>query len=344
MWGRESSSWLDKKEFAHTIIIMKRLGIITPGGDAPGINSAIGTIIRLSRNEKKNIIGINDGYRGLVDADFCEMKEISFNWLMGVSGTILHSERLDSFKEKKILKKASKNIKNKGIEGLIVIGGDGSFRGALDLANISGITIVSIPATIDNDIYGTEETIGFDTACNTALEAINRIKDTAVSFERIFVVEVMGRKRGFIALEVGIASGAEAILIPEVEPPLEEIAKGLKKARARGKTNAIIVVAEAVSNKREIAKFLKVKTGATVRESILGYIQRGGSPTRRSRMLAVEFASHAYEILKESPTRPKMVGLQSGEIVTIDLEQSVQGYKEIDIEKYKLHRKLSNIY
>lgn len=323
---------------------MKKLGIITPGGDAPGINSAIGTVIRLSRNEKKNIIGINDGYKGLVDADFCEMKGVSFNWLMGVSGTILHSERMDSFKEEKVLKKAIKNLEEKGIEGLIVIGGDGSFRGALDLHKLSGIPLVAISATIDNDIYGTEETIGFDTACNTALEAINRIKDTAVSFERIFVVEVMGRARGFIALEVGIASGAEAILIPEVDSPLKEIAGGLAKARAKGKMNAIIVVAEGVKNKREIAKFLEDKTKATVRESILGYIQRGGSPTRRSRMLAVEFASYAYEILKTSPTRPKMIGLQKGEIVTIDLKQSVEGYKEIDLDRYKLHRSLSNIY
>jgi len=323
---------------------MEKLGIITPGGDAPGINAAIGTILALSRNEKKEIMGVNDGYKGLVDSDFSNLKGISYDWLMGISGTILHSERLNSFKEKKVLKKANKNLKNKGIEGLIVIGGDGSFRGALDLANISGIPIISIPATIDNDIYGTDETIGFDTACNTALEAINRIKDTAVSFERIFIVEVMGRKRGFIALEVGIASGAEAILIPEVDPPLEEIAKGLKTAREKGKTNAIIVIAEGVPNRREIAKHLEEKTDATVRESILGYIQRGGSPTRRSRMLAVEYANRAYEILKESPTRPKMLGLQSGEIVTMDLEKSVEGYKEIDIDKYKLHRKLSNIY
>jgi len=324
--------------------IMERIALITPGGDAPGINSAIGTIIHLTRNDKIELIGINDGYKGLIDVDFCEMKGITYSWLMGVSGTILHCERMHSFKEEKVLKKASKILKNKGIEGLIVIGGNGSFKGALDLFKFSRIPTVAIPATIDNDIYGTDETIGFDTACNTALEAINRIKDTAVSFERIFLVEVMGRDRGFIALEVGIASGAEAVLIPEVEPPLEEIAKGLKRARLRGNTNAIIVAAEGVSKRREIAKFFEDKTGAEVRVSVLGYIQRGGSPTRRSRMLGVEFASYAYEILKESPTRPKMVGLQSGEIVTMDLEKSIQGYKEIDIEKYKLHRKLSNIY
>ncbi len=335
---------LDKKEIAHTIIIMKKLGIVTPGGDAPGINAAIGTILCLSRNEKKEIIGINDGYKGLLKSDFTDMKGLSYEWLMGVSGTILHSERMSSFKEKKVLKKAARNLDNIGIEGLIVIGGDGSFRGALDLHRVSGIPIVGIPTTIDNDIYGTEETIGFDTACNTALEAINKIKDTAVSFERIFVVEVMGRDRGFLALEVCIASGAEAVIIPEIEPPLEEIAKGLKKARAKGEMNAIIIVAEGVSNRRKIAQFLEDKTGATVRESILGYIQRGGSPTRRSRMLAVEFANLAYEVLKESPTRPKMVGLQNGEITTMDLEKTVEGYKEIDLDKYKLHRSLSNIY
>ncbi len=323
---------------------MERIGIVTPGGDAPGINAAIGTIIHLAKNDKKELIGINDGYKGLVDSDFCEMKGLSYDWLMGVSGTILHSERMYNFKDKKVLKKASRNLKKKGIEGLIVIGGDGSFRGAIDLLNFSDIPIVAIPATIDNDIYGTDETIGFDTACNTALEAINKIKDTAVSFERIFLVEVMGRERGFIALEVGIASGAEAILIPEVEPPLDEIAKGLKRARIRGKTNAIIVIAEGLSGKRELAKFFEEKTGSEVRVSVLGYIQRGGSPTRRSRMLAVEYAKHAYEILKEQPTRAKIMVLQNGEIVTMDLEKSVEGYKEIDLDKYKLHRQLSNIY
>ena len=323
---------------------MKKLGIVTPGGDAPGINAAIGTILSLSRNEKREVIGICDGFKGLVESDFHDLKGVSYDWLMGVSGTILHSLRMDSFKKEKVLKIAAKNLKNNQIQGLIVIGGDGSFRGALDLHKYSGIPIVAIPATIDNDIYGAVETIGFDTACNTALEAINRIKDTAVSFERIFLVEVMGRKRGFIALEVGIASGAEAILIPEVELPLEEIANGIIKARKKGKSNAIIVVAEGVKNKDEIPNFLEDKTGSTVRKSILGYIQRGGFPTRRSRMLAVQYASYAYEILKEFPTRPKMVGLEDGKIITMDLEQSVEGYKEIDLDRYELHRRLSSIY
>lgn len=323
---------------------MKKLGIVTPGGDAPGINTAIGTILRLCRKEETELIGINDGFRGLVDEDFCKLDDLSFDWLMGVSGTVLHSKRAESFKKESVQEKAASILEDNGIEGLIVIGGDGSFKGALALHKHLSIPIVTIPATIDNDIYGTEETIGFDTACNTALEAMNKIKDTAASFERIFVVEVMGRSRGFIALEVGIAAGAEAILIPEVETPLEEIADGLIEARERGKTDAIIVVAEGVEKKQNIPYFLEEKTGFTVRTSILGYIQRGGSPTRRSRMLAVEFAGSAFEIIKESPTRPKMVGLKSGDIVPMDLKQSVEGYKEIDLDRYRLHRMLSNIY
>jgi 6-phosphofructokinase 1 len=323
---------------------MNKIGIVTPGGDAPGMNTAIGSILRLCRNEDEQLIGINDGYNGLLKEDFFDFSGTRSDLIMGLSGTILHSTRMPSFKEEKVLKEAAKNIIKEQIDGLIVIGGDGSFRGAMALNKHAGIPIVGIPATIDNDIYGTDETIGFDTACNTALEAINKIKDTAVSFERIFVVEVMGKKRGFLALEVGIAAGAEAILIPEIESPLTEIVEGLKKEREKGQTDAIIVMAEGVTDREKITSFIEEKTKCPTRKSVLGYIQRGGSPTRRSRMLAVEFASHAYELIKTAPTRPQMIGLDGEEIVTRDLEQSVEGYKEIDFEKYELHRILSNIY
>lgn len=323
---------------------MKKIGIVTPGGDAPGMNTAIGTILRLCRNEKGQLVGINDGYSGLIKKDFFDFSNTRSDTLMGISGTILHSARMPSFKEEKVIKEAAENLQKKQIEGLIVIGGDGSFRGAMALNQHSGVPVVGIPATIDNDIYGTDETIGFDTACNTALEAINKIKDTAVSFERVFVVEVMGRKRGFLALEVGIAAGAEAILIPEVESPLDEIVEGLKRERGKGQTDAIIVMAEGAAENEEITSFLEEKIEASVRKSVLGYIQRGGAPTRRSRMLAVLLASHAYELIKSFPTRPKMVGLQGEAIITLDLEQSVKGRKEIDFEQYKLHRLISNIY
>jgi 6-phosphofructokinase 1 len=323
---------------------MKKIGIVTPGGDAPGMNTAIGAILRLGRNEKLEIVGINDGYSGLLKKDFFDFSDTRSDLLMGQSGTILHSARMPSFKEEKVVKEAAENLKEEKIEGLIVIGGDGSFRGALALNSFSGIPIVGIPATIDNDIYGTDETIGFDTACNTALEAINKIKDTAVSFERIFVVEVMGRKRGFLALEVGIASGAEAILIPEVESPLQEIVEGLKRERKKGQTDAIIVIAEGIKDREKITSFIEEETKCPTRRSVLGYIQRGGAPTRRSRILAVEFASYAYELMKISPTRPTMVGLLRGKIITMDLEQSVEGYKEIDLNRYELHRLISNIY
>jgi len=263
---------------------------------------------------------------------------------MGMSGTILHSARMPSFKEEKVVKEAARNLVKEKIEGLIVIGGDGSFKGAMDLNKHSGVPVVGIPASIDNDIYGTDETIGFDTACNTALEAINKIKDTAISFERIFVVEVMGKKRGFLALEVGIVSGADAILIPEVESPITEMIEGLKKERKKGQTDAIIVMAEGIPERDKITSIIEEKTKCSTRKSTLGYIQRGGSPTRRSRMLAIGFASYAYELIKTNPTRPIMVGLDGEEIITMDLEQSASGYKEIDLENYKLHRLLSNIY
>lgn len=323
---------------------MKKIGIVTPGGDAPGMNTAIGAILRLCRNKNEKLIGINDGYSGLIKKDFFDFKNTRSDFIIGLSGTILHSARMPSFAEEKVIKEAAKNLIKEKIEGLIVIGGDGSFRGALALNKYSGVPVVGIPATIDNDIYGTDETIGFDTACNTALEAINKIKDTAMSFERIFVVEVMGKKRGFLALEVGIVAGAEAILIPEVESPLTEIVEGLKKEREKGQTDAIIVMAEGVTNRDKITSFIEEKTKCPTRKSVLGYIQRGGSPTRRSRMLAVEFASHAYELIKTAPAGPKMIGLDGERVITMDLEQSVEGHKEIDFERYELHRLLSNIY
>jgi 6-phosphofructokinase 1 len=323
---------------------MKKIGIVTPGGDAPGMNTAIGSILRLCRNEKGTLIGINDGYSGLIKEDYFDFKNTRSDTIMGMSGTILHSARMPLFKEEKVVKEAAKNLQKEKIEGLIVIGGDGSFKGAMALHKHSGIPVVGIPASIDNDIYGTDETIGFDTACNTALEAINKIKDTAISFERTFVIEVMGKTRGFLALEVGIISGAEVILIPEVESPIEEIVKGLKRERKKGQTDAIIVMAEGVPERDKITSLIAEKTKCTTRKSTLGYIQRGGAPTRRSRMLAIEFASHAYELIKTNPKRPIMVGLDGEEIITMDLEQSTTGYKEIDLENYKLHRLLSNIY
>jgi 6-phosphofructokinase 1 len=323
---------------------MKKIGIVTPGGDAPGMNTAIGSILRLCRNENLKLIGINDGYSGLIKEDYFDFKNTRSDTIMGISGTILHSARMPSFKEEKVVKEAARNLKKEKIEGLIVIGGDGSFKGAMSLNKHSGVPVAGIPASIDNDIYGTDETIGFDTACNTALEAINKIKDTAISFERTFVIEVMGKKRGFLALEVGIISGAEVILIPEVESPIEEIIRGLKRERKKGQTDAIIIMAEGVPERDKITSIIAEKTKCSTRKSTLGYIQRGGAPTRRSRMLAIEFASYAYELIKTNLTRPIMVGLAGEEITTMDLEQSIAGYKEIDLENYKLHRLLSNIY
>ncbi len=323
---------------------MKKIGIVTPGGDAPGMNTAIGTILRLCRNEKLKLVGINDGYSGLIKKDYFNFSNTRSDTIMGGSGTILHSARMPSFKEESVVKEASENLLKEKIEGLIVIGGDGSFKGAMSLVKHSGIPVVGIPASIDNDIFGTDETIGFDTACNTALEAINKIKDTAISFERIIVIEVMGKKRGFLALEVGIATGADGILIPEVESPITEMVEGLKKERKKGQNDAIIVIAEGIPERDEITSIIEEKTKCSTRKSTLGYIQRGGSPTKRSRILAIEFAHKAYELIKTLPSRPTMVGLDGEKIITMDLEHSVSGYKEIDFERYELHRLLSNIY
>jgi len=226
------------------------------------------------------------------------------------------------------------------VDGLVVIGGDGSFRGALDLGMMSGKSMVGIPATIDNDVFGTVETIGFDTAVNTAVKAIDQIRDTAISHERIFIVEVMGRKRGFLALEIGITVGAEVILIPENECKISKVVEVLTENARKGKKTAIIVAAEGVGDTHMIAKKIEKHTGSEVRLSILGYAQRGGSPTARSRLLAGLFAEKAVDLLCQAQGN-NVVGLQNGVISNIKLEESCKNRKQIDSHLLKLAEMLA---
>jgi len=259
----------------------------------------------------------------------------SVGGILQLGGTILHTSRCPQFKKREGIKKAVETLASNKVYGLIVLGGNGSFKGALELSKETDTLIVGVPATIDNDVFGTDETIGFDTAVNTAVTEIDKIRDTAISHERIFIVEVMGRTRGFLALTVGLTVGAEIILVPEVKYTKEKIFKTLKENSAKGKKSGIIVATEGIGDTHELAKEIEEKTGAEVRLSILGYAQRGGNPTARSRLLANLFANKAVELLLKEQGK-RIVGLQKGRITSIELEKTCKTEKPLDLNLLKL--------
>jgi len=318
----------------------KTIGIVTSGGDAPGMNAAIRAVTRVGHSMGFNIIGFERGWDGLLTNCFKKLTPRSVGGIVQLGGTMLHTLRCPSFEEASGIKKAAETLSINNVDGLVVIGGDGSFRGALDLGLVSEAMIVGIPATIDNDIYGTDETIGFDTAVNTAVGAIDKIRDTAISHERVFIVEVMGRKRGFLALEVGICVGAEVILIPEKPIDICEVVKILEDNSKKGKRAGIIVAAEGFGNSSKLAQEMQRQTKSEVRLSILGYAQRGGSPTARSRLLASLFAERAVELISEGKGN-KAVGLQNGEVTSFELEKSAKERKLIDLRLLKVAEMLA---
>jgi len=260
--------------------------------------------------------------------------------IIQLGGTILHTSRCPEFKTEECLKKAAENLASNCVEGLVVIGGDGSFRGALELSRKSSTAMVGIPATIDNDIYGIDETIGFDTAVNTAVSEIDKIRDTAMSHERIFIVEVMGRLRGFLAVTVGISVGAEIILIPEDKCNTDQVVKVIKENSRKGKKAGIIVAAEGCGKVSEIAKEIEEKTGSEVRLTILGYVQRGGSPTARSRLMASLFAEKAVELLCHGQ-RNIAVALQNGMVKSVTFEEVCMKNKPLDLSFMNLAEMLA---
>jgi 6-phosphofructokinase 1 len=314
---------------------MKKIGVVTSGGDAPGMNAAIRAVTRIASSNKLHVTGFEKGWEGLITNTFRPLTPRSVGGIIQLGGTILLTSRSHEFKKKEGIEKAAKTLALNNIDGLVVIGGNGSFKGALELSKKTDTLIVGIPATIDNDIFGTDETIGFDTAVNTAVTEIDKIRDTAISHERIFIVEVMGRTRGFLASTVGITVGAEIILVPEKKYNEEEILRIIKENNAKGKKSGIIVAAEGVGDTRKIAKDIETKTGAEVRLTILGYAQRGGSPTARSRLLASLFADKAIELLLKGQGSI-IVGLQKGRISSIDLEKSCKTDKPLDLDLLKL--------
>jgi 6-phosphofructokinase 1 len=310
--------------------LAKTIGIVTSGGDAPGMNAAIRAVTRIGHAKGFQVIGFERGWDGLLNNSCRRLTPRSVGGIIQSGGTILHTLRCPSFEEEGSSQKAAETLSRNNVDSLVVIGGDGSFRGALDLSRETDALMIGIPATIDNDVFGTDETIGFDTAVNTAIGTIDKIRDTAISHERIFIVEVMGRKRGFLALEVGICVGAEVILIPENPMNIADIVKFMEANARKGKRAGIIVAAEGFSDTNKLAQEMQQQTVSEVRLSILGYAQRGGSPTARSRLLASLFADKAVELICQEQGN-MAVGLQNGVIVGFELEKAAKNRKPIDL-------------
>ena len=318
---------------------MKRIGVLTSGGDSPGMNPAIRAVVRKAIYHNIEVYGIYGGYAGLVAGNIKKLELGSVGDIIHRGGTMLHTARLPEFQEREVQLKGIEQLKAHGIEGLVVIGGDGSYRGAKALTE-HGYPCVGVPGTIDNDIPGTELTIGFDTALNTVIDAIDKIRDTATSHERTFVIEVMGRDAGDIALWAGLAGGAETILIPEENYDMNEIADRLRKGQERGKKHSIIIVAEGVCSGTEFAKQLKEAANLETRVSVLGHIQRGGSPTAADRVLASRLGARAVELLIEGKGG-RAVGIENNSLVDYDIIEALSRKHTIDLDLYKLSKELS---
>ncbi|WAA11197.1 6-phosphofructokinase [Fervidibacillus albus] len=318
---------------------MKRIGVLTSGGDSPGMNAAIRAVVRKAIYHNIEVYGIYNGYQGLINGHIEKMEIGSVGDIIQRGGTILRSARCPEFVTKEGQQKGVEQLKKFGIEGVVVIGGDGSYRGANALTNW-GIPCNGVPGTIDNDISGTDFTIGFDTALNTVIDAIDKIRDTASSHERTFVIEVMGRNAGDIALWSGLAGGAETILIPEEEETMDEIINRLKNGQQRGKKHSIIVVAEGVMSGVEFAEELKKQIQTDVRVSVLGHIQRGGSPTVRDRVIASRMGARAVELLLEGKGG-RAVGIVKNEIVDRPIAEVLDQPHTIDKDMFKLSKELS---
>ena len=319
---------------------MKTIGVLTSGGDAPGMNAAVRAVVRTALSLGMNVKGIRRGYNGLIEGDIIDMDIRSVSDIIHRGGTFLYTARSPKFKTEEGIQEAVANCKKFGIEGIAVVGGDGSFRGARDLSN-HGIPCVGIPATIDNDIASTEYSIGFDTAMNTSMEMIDRIRDTAQSHDRCSVVEVMGRHAGYIALQTGIACGATAILVPEVKTSVDEVIKKIEATRATGRKNFIIIVAEGVGGAHEMAKEIEEKTGVETRASILGHVQRGGRPTVRDRVMATELGNAAVHLLSNGIGN-RVVGYKGGGVLNYDIFEALNMTKEFDFDMLRVANETSN--
>lgn len=322
---------------------IKKIGVLTSGGDSPGMNAAIRAVTRTAIYNGLEVIGIRHGYKGLIDGNFKSLKVHSVSDILQRGGTILKTARCEEFKTVKGRKKAYENLKINKIDGVVVIGGDGSFTGGRVFNEEFDTPFIGVPGTIDNDIYGTDYTIGYDTALNTVMEAIDKIRDTASAHNRLFFIEVMGAKAGFIALRSGIASGAEAIIIPEVKNQVANLQSYLEDGFRRKKSSNIIIVAEGDEEGKAFEIAEKVKNdfkGYSVRVTVLGHIQRGGSPTSFDRTTASRLGYAAVEALLDGQ-KSAMVGLQNGEVVLVPFRKAIKLHKKINREMLKMSEVLS---
>ncbi len=315
----------------------KKVAIITSGGDAPGMNAVIRAVVRTAIFHNLDVVGVERGYAGLIDNQISPLNLRSVSGIINRGGTILRTVRCEDIQTRTGMEQAIKNIKKNKLDYLVVIGGNGTMHGGWEIHQASGrkVSVIGIPASIDNDVAGTDETVGFDTATNTAVEAIDKIRDTATSHERVFVVEVMGRDRGFLALQVGLASGAEFILVPEVKYDLMKMCSSISSGHKHGKTSYIIVMAEGAGSPQAICDQIHDCTALEVRFSNLGYIQRGGAPTARSRILAEKFGEKAVELIVKGD-KARIVGIKDDKIITSSLDYAWKGVKELDQRMFKL--------
>ena len=314
---------------------MKKIAVMTSGGDAPGMNAAVRAVVRRGINLGCSVFGIRRGYAGLLNGNnLIEMELGSVADIIHRGGTILLTARAPEMFEPAYQDQAADFLKKEGIEGLVVIGGEGSFKGALTLEE-RGIIVNGVPATIDNDINGTEQTIGFDTAVNTILDAVNKLRDTATSHERVFLLEVMGRNNGFLALAAGLAGGAESILVPEMEYDIDEVCDRVLHGIRRQKAHSIIVVAEGAGNVFEISEEIKKKLKADIRVTVLGHIQRGGSPSAVDRMLGSRMGALAVDLLSEGESG-YYTAFRGNEVFPTSLKQCFDQARKFPEELYNL--------
>ncbi len=336
---------------------MKKIGILTSGGDSQGMNNAIRAVTRTAIAEGMTVMAIKNGYQGLIDGDIEEMNVRSVSNILNRGGTVLETARCLEFKEEAGVLKAVKTCKDFGIEGLVVLGGDGSFRGGRDMT-LHGIPTVGIPCTIDNDIACSDYTIGFDTAVNVAMEAADKLRDTATSHHRCSVIEVMGRNAGWVAVDVGIAAGATYTLVPEVPFTMEDICNKLRKGEAAGKKNFMLVVSEGIfanvkkntnytylsglglTDVESFAKAIQEISGVETRATVLGHIQRGGSPTARDRYIATEMGYRCVQLLKEGKS-DRVVVMKDNKITDMDILEGLSMTKEFDVERYNIANAVS---
>jgi len=319
---------------------MKKIAILTSGGDAPGMNAAIRAVVRTALHHGLEVVGVQRGYSGLINGELFSMDRSSVSDIIHRGGTILRTARCVEFKKEEVRIKATKILKAYGVDALVVIGGDGSFTGAKLLSKL-GVKTVGLPGTIDNDLTYTDYTIGFDTALNTVIDAIDKIRDTSTSHERVSIIEVMGRDCGDLALYAGIAGGAEYIITPENGYSKEELCKVILEGKQKGKIHNLVLLAEGVGGAQELAEYVESVTGIETRATVLGHTQRGGSPTATDRVLASKMGSKAVEVLLEGKTS-RVIGIRNNEIIDDDIDEALALDRKFDEKLFEMANEISS--